>query len=496
MLWSVGAVLAVLLSVLLQLGNPLIALAVVVGVALVMYLGMRRARREAESRFEDLADRIERLGAEVLRPVDRSRGTQGAVEIDVGPRAGLDGLAARLDARRAELEDRLIWLLEARAALRAIIDGVDAPVFAIDESGQVRLVNRSGERLFRRRSGKLAGLSLEELFTARQVLDLHERAQSGESVRERVTIPMDGQTHVFEITASPVRMDIADLPARARPSAGAVLTLRDVTDLARTVQLRTDFVANASHELRTPIASIRAAVETMRATGVDEPDMRERLIAMIEGNVVRLEEMVEDLLDLSTLETNEQRPDDRPIRATDLAGTLDQLFADTLRRRNLSLAFDLDPALERLRSDPKLLQLVLRNLVDNASKFAFDETEIRVVGRVEPDLESDRDTAVFEVVDHGVGIPIKHQDRVFERFFQVDESRVRAGGRRGTGLGLAIVKHAVRRLDGDVDLESIYQQGTTIRVRLPRCVERASAATQRAKRRPVIEEVPGDIEES
>lgn len=427
----------------------------------------------------------------------------------------LDRLVRRLQTRCAVIDARVVRLLETRATLRAIVDGIDAPVFATDESGRVQLVNRAGERLFRRRSGRLAGTMLDELFTQSRLLDLHRRASEGQAVREQVRMAIEGGTRTYEVSALPARMDIADIPARSAPRAGVVLTLRDVTDLARTVQLRTDFVANASHELRTPIASIRAAIETMRGSAKDDEFMRDRLVRMVESNTARLEEMVADLLDLSNLENEDQPVQRAPLRGSELAETLHALFDDACRKRGLELVLDLDPALERLHTDRKLLLMVLRNLVDNSTKFAFENTTIRVIGRVTnppisppasptasapaspaapagspdpgspgvrpasadgltaavPDAVPDAMLAArFQVVDRGEGIPLKHQARIFERFYQVDESRTRRGTRRGTGLGLAIVKHAVRRLGGEIAVESVWQEGTTMTVDLPACV--------------------------
>jgi len=162
--------------------------------------------------------------------------------------------------------------------------------------------------------------------------------------------------------------------------------------------------------------------------------------------------------------------------------------------------------LERLRTDQRLLTLVLRNLISNATKHAFENTEIVVRGGLVPRGELDVERAgqhgaegnddddpgplggaVFTVTDRGEGIPLKHQKRIFERFYQVDPSRTGTGTRRGTGLGLAIVRHAVRRLGGEISVESVYQQGTTMRVEIPRCV-----AERGAPRRGVVMDEPSD----
>lgn len=199
--------------------------------------------------------------------------------------------------------------------------------------------------------------------------------------------------------------------------------------------------------------------------------MRARLSEMIATNVGRLEDLVRDLLDLSRLESPDQTPQTSPVRASEVASGLRELFAPALEARGLTLRFDLDPALERMDTDPRLLQIILRNLVENSTKFAFDRTEIVVTGRaLRPREGRPRGDAVWTVTDRGIGIPIEHQQRIFERFFQVDGARSGEPTKRGTGLGLAIVKHAVRTLGGSIDVESVWKKGTTMTVKLPACV--------------------------
>jgi two-component system phosphate regulon sensor histidine kinase PhoR len=247
------------------------------------------------------------------------------------------------------------------------------------------------------------------------------------------------------------------------------------------VQLKTDFVANASHELRTPIAAIRGAVETL-GIAADDRAMSDRLRRMIADHVARLEAMISDLLDLSRLESPELRVRAEPADAHALCAQMRELFAPALDARTLRLEADLAPELAHLVCDPTLLELILRNLVENACKFAREGTAVRIVGRAAevtpaPDTpwQPSADAAGraglrLQVIDEGQGIPLRDQARIFERFYQVDPSRDGSKQRRGTGLGLAIVKHAVRRMGGRVGVQSVWQQGTTMTVELPACV--------------------------
>jgi len=320
---------------------------------------------------------------------------------------------------------------------------------------------------------RLLGTPSDELFTLARVHRLLDHARAGVAGTDRVPMSVEGQTRTYEVAATPVR------GSRGRAT-GAVLLLRDITALSGAAQLKTDFVANASHELRTPIASIKAAVETLEAAG-DDPAMVSRLAQILSSSTTRLEEMVRDLLDLGRLEQPELavRADALPL--SDLASRLAPPFDKACAERDLTLRFEIEPPDAVVRTDEYLLSLVLRNLIDNAVKFAHEGTEVVATMRIgalerrDPGEGERRRQARFEhdatlelrVFDRGEGIPLKQQQRVFERFYQVDASRARSGNRRGTGLGLAIVKHAVGQLGGTVTLESVWQQGTTVTVRVP-----------------------------
>lgn len=355
--------------------------------------------------------------------------------------------------------------------LRAILDSLDEPVLTTDAAGAIVVANRAAGAFFNRSPGQMAGLVIEDLFSQAELLGLHAGALGGAVRRAQIRIPRAGGVRVFQVLAAPVSLAAAD--GGERP--GVVLTLRDVTELAVAVQLKTDFVANASHELRTPLASIRGAVDTLGDAAGDDPAMIRRLGQMIASNVGRLEELTRDLLDLSRLESPEARVEKGPVRASEIAESLAGVFEQQLTERRVGLRFELVPEVEHLDTDPRLLTLILKNLIENSAKFAYEDTTVRVVGSVLPVPEGSglRPGLCLRVIDQGIGIPLSHQARIFERFYQSDPSRSgqpSQAGRRGTGLGLAIVKHAVKNLGGTVLVSSVWKEGTTMTVELPECV--------------------------
>lgn len=376
-------------------------------------------------------------------------------------RAFADALAARLDADTQRTRE-----------FQSVIDASDSVIVATDPSGLIVLHNRAAADLLAGRPGTPAGRYIDELFTNHELIGIHAAASGGAPQRAHLRMPVGGETRMFQVLAAPADIRPASGASARDARSGVALIVRDVTELAMAAQLKTDFVANASHEFRTPLSSIRAAVETLQDSARDDAAMRDRLLGMIASNVARLEEMTRDLLELSRLETPDTPVDIGPASAAQIAESLEEEFVQVCAEREIGLRFALDPALERLETDPKLLRMILRNLIDNATKFAYPQSEIVVTGAAIAGDEPPgrRRAARFQVTDRGMGIPLAAQRRIFERFYQVDLSRNGTAARRGTGLGLAIVKHAVKALGGTIAVESVWKQGTTMTVDLPACV--------------------------
>jgi two-component system phosphate regulon sensor histidine kinase PhoR len=235
--------------------------------------------------------------------------------------------------------------------------------------------------------------------------------------------------------------------------------------------MKTDFVANASHELRTPIAAIKIAFETLREVYAEDPQQTDRCVQIIAGHMGRLEDLLRDLLDLSRVESTETKPYYRETRSGDVFALVRSSLGPMARQKGVELRTgDVRPV--TFQTDERLLNLVLKNLVENSIKFTPPGGSVTV--SIEPEgLDGDGAAAagprqvVVRVTDTGIGIPPEHLDRVFERFYQVNASRTSSAG-RGTGLGLAIVKHAAAAMGGTVQLESEVGKGTTVTCVLPR----------------------------
>ena len=240
---------------------------------------------------------------------------------------------------------------------------------------------------------------------------------------------------------------------------GVLAVFVDVTELRRLESVRRDFVANASHELRTPVAAVRSAAETLRSAASD-PAAAARFSDIIERNAERLERLIADLLELSRIESREFQLSPEPLEIAPVVHHVLSLHRHRAEQKRIELATEFAAGLPSARADRRALEQVFGNLVDNALKYCPEGARVTV--RVSPE----NSTLRVAVADTGPGIDPKHLPRLFERFYRVDAGRSRELG--GTGLGLSIVKHLVVAMGGTVGVESAPGQGTTFTFTLPR----------------------------
>jgi two-component system, OmpR family, phosphate regulon sensor histidine kinase PhoR len=251
------------------------------------------------------------------------------------------------------------------------------------------------------------------------------------------------------------------------PGNQVVILLADRTRERAVERMRADFVANAGHELRTPLASLIGFIDTLRGPAADDPAAQRRFLGIMTEQAARMRRVIDDLLGLSRIELMEhQRPSDR-VNLAELASRVASGFEPALVAQKAALAVEIDPALPPVFGDADQLAQVLQNLLDNALKYGGEGVGIRLAAEpARPDEHwPARPGVTLVIVDTGPGIAREHLPRLTERFYRVDAGRSRAAG--GTGLGLAIVKHIVNRHRGQLRIESTLGTGTTVRVWLP-----------------------------
>jgi two-component system phosphate regulon sensor histidine kinase PhoR len=362
----------------------------------------------------------------------------------------LGELAQILNQSAAQLQERLAENARERARTEAILSTMDDGVLAVDHRGTVLLANEA----FRRVLGLKApgGRHYLEALREREVgAVIDEVLTTGERRVAEVEVPR--LRRAFAVTGIP-------FPGSEGAPPGVVLTFHDVTERRRLDQVRRDFVANASHELRTPLTSIRGFVEALEDGALGEPDTATRFLGKIRTHADRMAALVEDLLELSRLESGESPPRWELLAPAEVAEEVVASLSDLAARRRITLRCQ-DGGAPSVTTDADRLRRILVNLTDNAVKYTPE------AGHVEVSCAAGDDgSAVLAVRDDGPGIAAEHLPRIFERFYRVDKARSRELG--GTGLGLSIVRHLAEGMGASVAVASEIGRGSTFTVLLPR----------------------------
>jgi two-component system phosphate regulon sensor histidine kinase PhoR len=378
---------------------------------------------------------------------DLRRGGYGSRVRDL-PRDEIGILGDTLNRLSTEVTQRIDTISRDDAQLRAVLAGMSEGVVAVDEEDRVVILNAAARRLLGITSRRPEGTKLWELVRVSALETvLAETRRTGRDTRADVVIAREGKETKLEVHGSPI----------PPPSRGAVIVLTDVTDLRRLESMRRDFVANVSHELKTPLTSIRGYVETLLEGAIDDPGNNVRFLEKVDDHVRRLTHLVTDLLTLGRIESEQSLP----VERVDLGDVVRDSLARheaSARGKDIRCQEDIEGPVEVL-GDREALDQVVDNLLTNAIKYTH------AGGTVTLSTRENGSMGVLEVLDTGIGIPAKDLDRIFERFYRVDKARSRALG--GTGLGLAIVKHLVQAMHGEVSVESEYGAGTRFTVRVP-----------------------------
>ena len=391
------------------------------------------------------------MSTALTRPLRRMRDVAGAMargdldaRVDSGRSDELGELSDALDTLAGELQRRIGQLEEDREEMRALIDSMTEAVLVFDSGGTLRRANPAARQIFDLQQDP-RGQPREAVARQRSFLELVRQVDRGESLPPtELTL---GDRHLL-VTGEPV------------PRGGSLLVVLDTTELRRLEGVRRDFVANASHELKTPLTVIRGNAETL----LDEelpPELRRRFTEKLHANAERLQAILDDLLDLSRIESGGWQVNAQPVSVKELARSAWQPFEAEASDKGVGFRVQVDGDVETVQVDPAGMRQVLANLFSNALRYTPPGGTITLTAR-----SAGSEKVAVEVRDTGSGIPAAHLPRIFERFYRVDPGRSRAEG--GTGLGLAIVRHLVEGHGGRVDAESELEEGTIIRIVLPR----------------------------
>ena len=377
----------------------------------------------------------------------------------------LDQLLASLNRTAQELQRSFQSLTAEKNQGAAILSSVAEGVAVFDDGLRIQYVNGSFREVLSLPGESwrdFRGRDARHVLEQKRLLKMVRAAMRGKSPEREISL----KGREVLVRAAPIRS--LDPEARAsahlegdgppKPEAmGAVLVLMDVTRLHALERVRRDFVANLSHELKTPLTAIRGFSETLLDTGLDGSPEQGRFLGIIRQHAIRLSHLTDDLLRLARIEAGKLEAESVPVRVADIVDSVVESARLKAGGRTLKTNAPGEPV--DLETDPTLLAEILQNLVDNAIQYSADD------GRVEIDAESRDGEVCISVTDNGVGIPKAHLKRIFERFYRVDPARSRAVG--GTGLGLAITRHTVELLGGRIEVESTPERGSRFTVALP-----------------------------
>ncbi len=397
----------------------------------------------------------------------RSERTSPVVQ---SPIAEYQNIASAIDRAEAESTNQWNLLSAERDALAKLVNFVSEGILQVGTDGRVVHANPAAYKLLGIPDDAV-GQPLGSLIRQAEVRGLLERALDG-GIAGATEVALDDRRLLVDARAiTPTQF------SESAPRTGTVITFTDLTEVRRLESVRRDFVANVSHELKTPLTSIRGYVETLMTDELPS-EMKCHFLEVIRKNAERLQGIVDDLLDLSRLESGGWRPDMRVIDALRVAE--DAWSSCSGRAAEKRIDFQRVGEQAAILADPRGLRQVFTNLYDNALRHTPEDGRITV--RVRYDQLDDtasngraESSVTIEVQDTGSGIPSDSLPRIFERFYRVDPARSRAEG--GTGLGLSIVRHLMESMGGSVTAESELGKGTTIRLRLAAPEGRVVAVT-------------------
>ena len=340
----------------------------------------------------------------------------------------------------------------------AILTSMNDGLIMLDGEKRVIRINQAAGKLFGLDNLKACGMPLIQAVRNTDIVDFAMNTASGESeLTVELKTAAKGQSRFLLVKSS-----------RIEPNNGQLLVFNDITRIEKLERIRKDFVANVSHELKTPITSIQGFIETLKDGALEDRETANHFLDIMQQQTMRLGAIIDDLLTISHLEQNELHVVPREkTRVAELLENVRNLCDENARKKQTSLAIDCPDDLV-CALNPGLFEQAVTNLVLNAIKYSPENAAVSVTARIEPsekDLSRSAQHLVCTVSDNGFGIPEKHLSRIFERFYRIDKGRSRDQG--GTGLGLSIVRHIAIAHGGTVSVKSIEGKGSAFTLDIP-----------------------------
>lgn len=350
-------------------------------------------------------------------------------------------LAQTFNNMADQLQTKINDSLDKQNKLEAILESMESGVIAVDNNEKIILSNSYSKKLFDLQ-GDVIGKEISSCIIDYDLINFIRELPDIDSREIRLFHPVERE----------IRVKKAPIISGAKNQIGIVITLQDITDIKRLENMRSEFVANVSHELKTPLTSIKGFSETLRY--VDDSETKNKFLGIIDKEVERLTNLINDILILSNIE-NLHKMDNSNFRPKEVIENIIDIVKKQADKKQIKIEFINEFNNEIIGDGDKFYQLAL-NLIENAIKYSNENGNVKIL------ITSNNGYFIFKVIDDGIGIPKNDIPRIFERFYRVDKSR----STRGTGLGLAIVKHIVKLFNGDIRVDSVVGVGSTFTVRI------------------------------
>lgn len=435
----------------------------------VIHGHLLRERRNVHRHFEALCRLDPRDLSNVdanarIPPLPASSAWHGVAQQIRQALVGLAGRAEELEHLRSAQEIRCRRALEECEQVRAIFSSVPEPILAVNDYSELVLANRSAEELLRFDAERVENRALANLVRCEKLLGLlgatTQRKAAGTRSEEIEIVDGDGQSHWFRATATKLASDSAEEPKGSGPSSlGAVAVLREIGDLKALQKRNAEFVSAVSHEMKTPLAGIKAYVELLADGDAEDEETREEFLGVISGQADRLQRLVENLLNLARIEAGVVKVSKQTRALNELLEEAFHVVQPSAEAKHIQLTTYLSPMYLGVLADRDMLLQAAINLLSNAIKYTREGGRVTLRSRL-------ADSEVqFEVQDTGVGLSEEDSHRVFEKFYRVSKDKNMASG---TGLGLPLAKHIVEDVHGGrLTVHSKLGEGSTFVVSLP-----------------------------
>lgn len=388
---------------------------------------------------------------EIIDVSKRVSNNEHHARMDLGGNGELGEFAKNYNEMIKSLYNTFDELEYKNLQLRSILKSISNGILAIDIEGNILLINDEAKKMINcpkevMVEGRNMSFAIRNDIILKQIMMF-----MGSKENEKTVINLD-DGRFFRIKLDPVY-----LQNNKSIVIGSIVNIEDISERVRVENMRKDFVANVSHELKTPLTSISGFAETLKLNENIDKETRNRFLTIIDGEANRLKRLIEDILTLSFIE-NDKKEEKESINLYSVYRRVEDMLMISAKTKNIELVCEADESIS-IQANADYVKQIILNLVDNAIKYTPEN------GAVNVKIFTEKENAVIKVSDTGMGIPKEDQSRIFERFYRVDKARSREIG--GTGLGLAITKHIVMNLGGTISVESELEKGSTFTVKIP-----------------------------